>query len=193
MQAGAPAQQKDVICHPEWLISTQASSSCDLPRMHSSRIAPGALFRNALHLTHKQLSLGPLPRASSRRSSGGSMAQAQAHDDPQPPQPQHPTPPVIHFATGNKKKLEEVRIAAACSSCARQPPAATGRTISLRAPREAQRRRGRARGALARTGAPRPFRTHPSTTTWTPGPAPTPLCTPGGGHPGSRPEAAVHG
>ncbi|KAI8475989.1 MAG: inosine triphosphate pyrophosphatase-like protein [Monoraphidium minutum] len=33
---------------------------------------------------------------------------AQARDDPQPPQPQHPTPAVIHFATGNKKKLEEV-------------------------------------------------------------------------------------
>ncbi|KIY98646.1 nucleoside-triphosphate pyrophosphatase [Monoraphidium neglectum] len=30
------------------------------------------------------------------------------HEDPQPLQQQHPTPAVVHFATGNKKKLEEV-------------------------------------------------------------------------------------
>ena len=28
--------------------------------------------------------------------------------------PSYPTPPVIHFATGNKKKLEEVRKAWSC-------------------------------------------------------------------------------
>lgn len=57
--------------------------------------------------------LAPGPRApasarSRRRSSSRMSAHGDAAGDAAPPQPQHPTPAVIHFATGNKKKLEEV-------------------------------------------------------------------------------------
>ena len=100
-------------------------------------------------------------------------------------QPQHPTPATIHFATGNKKKLEEVSDGHAPNG-GRQDAEGCAHKGALLA------RAARAASATRRPhGAVRAPRDTGATLTDPALAAPQP--NQGGGDPGGRPEAAVHG
>jgi hypothetical protein len=91
------------------------------------------------------------------------MADAEAQ---QAPQPQHPTPRVIHFATGNKKKLEEARRALPGRRAGRASRSCFSRRSRARA---AAKRFPRPAGAARRSiQLPGAARTHPGS----PRPAP---------------------
>lgn len=70
--------------------------------VRSTQVLGSGLVRRAGTTGHRMASQAAAAAA------GGAGAGGASSSSQQQQMPQYPTPPVIHFATGNKKKLEEV-------------------------------------------------------------------------------------